>query len=203
MTNNRTPYETEAARIHRTYSARYHALMDPIDAAHGWGALTDSPERAEIALRIDDEISAQIAQEIAAIPDELLTEREMLPRRRDRLDAEFEQLGAQMRELENRLVILGRAPRDGDYNAASAEYSRMVDRRSAIIEEKDALFQAEEEAERNDRLDYLAGKLAGEGQNPEELDDFQIFLRAGFLGIDMATRKEIMARLAQRKGVTA
>ena len=49
-------------------------------------------------------------------------------------------------------------------------------------------------------LDGLLQKLAGEGKRAEDtLDAFQLFLRAGFLGIDVDMRSKLIARLDERK----
>lgn len=52
--------------------------------------------------------------------------------------------------------------------------------------------------------DRLLQNLAGKDKRPEDvLDDAQVFLRAGFLGIDMETRKKLIDRLNERKGTAA
>ncbi|MFN3723585.1 MAG: hypothetical protein ACK4VZ_11105 [Paracoccaceae bacterium] len=49
-------------------------------------------------------------------------------------------------------------------------------------------------------LDGLLQKLTGEGKRAEDtLDAFQVFLRAGFLGIDVDTQSKLIARLDERK----
>ena len=49
-------------------------------------------------------------------------------------------------------------------------------------------------------LDRHLQRLAGPDKRPEDvLDDAQIFLRGGFLGIDLDTRSKLITRLEERK----
>ena len=74
-------------------------------------------------------------------------------------------------------------------------------RTSALIAAiPDQLRIEHEVTERNRRLDRLLQGLVDKGERPEDvLDDAQIFLRGGFLGIDLDTRSKLITRLEERK----
>ncbi|MEO1953005.1 hypothetical protein [Thioclava sp.] len=91
--------------------------------------------------------------------------------------------------------------RDEILRRIDVEESERIAEEIASISE--ALRVEYEETKRSRYLDGLAGKLVGDGQKPEELDGFQVFLRAGFLGIDMETRRELLKHLEKKKEAAA
>lgn len=195
MSTGPTAFELEVSRIRKSYGPRYLARMGAIDAERGWDATTENPERGAVAAQIDAEETERIAQEIAAIPDEVLSAREMLPRRRDRLNSEYRQLAEQ---------ALALSP-EADYDA-HVECRCLSARMKAIADELDEIHREEEEAAHNERLDAAESLLCGEGATIEDLSDAAMAtlpLRAVFLGMSPATLRAIEERSMARKAANA
>lgn len=166
MNAERTAYEVECDRINRTHFPRWTARMAIADEANGWDPFCLAPEqekaRAKLLKEIVHEDDERIKKEIDAIPEDMMTEREILLYRRE--------------GPEHDAAVMEELLREGAEREAAA---------------------------RGRYLDRLACHLEVDGQNPAELDGLQVFLRAGFLGIDIYTRKELIEHLSKKNEVQA
>jgi hypothetical protein len=66
--------------------------------------------------------------------------------------------------------------------------------------EEDAIIAEAMRLLENRMLDKLERKLVREGEVPENQCDFQLFLRSGFLGVDIETRGKLLNHIQQKRG---